>query len=146
MPLNPASLQSALESLFSAPPASEADCAHAWADAVGNYAAAIVPASLAVSAAAEALAGALQSAFATPSAATAFDAAFLSFATTIGEGMAPAFTGTPPPLPLNIANQLAIPQDTHAAAAAAFTTLIDGWFRTGTAVLVAPPNTLVNWS
>ena len=37
-------------------------------------------------------------------------------------------------------------RDAIAAAAAAFAALIDAWFRTGTGVLVAPPNTVVPWS
>src|SRR5262245_65312955 len=146
MPLNPASLQSDLQSLFSNPPAAAADCAQAWADAIQGYAASIIPASTTVAAAASALAGALASAFATPSAASAFDAAFAAAAVTIAGGMLPTFTGVPPVAPLNVASLLGSPQPTHAAAAALFASLIDTWFRTGTAVLVAPPNTVVPWS
>ena len=146
MPLNPASLQTALESLFSAPPPTRAECAQAWADAIDGYAAAIVPASTTVAAGIPALASALASAFAAPSAAPGFDAAFAAFATTVAGGMLPTFTGVPPPAPLDVASLLAVTQPTHAAAAAAFAALIDAWFRTGSAVLVAPPNTVVPWS
>jgi hypothetical protein len=146
MPLNLASLQSSLASLFSAPPASAADCAGAWADAIQGYAASIVPPSTTVAAGIPTLESALAAAFASPSAASAFDAAFAGFAVTVGAGMLPTFTGVPPPAPLNIAAQLAVTQSTHAAAAAAFAALIDAWFRTGTGVLVVPPNTIVPWS
>lgn len=146
MPLNPASLQSSLESLFAAPPATRAACAQAWADAVNGYAASIVPASTTVAAAVATLAGSLASAFAAPSAASPFDAAFAACAVTIAAGMLPLFTGVPPPAPLNIASLLGSSQPSHAAAAAAFASLIDTWFRTGTGVLVAPPNTVVPWS
>ena len=147
MPLDPASLQSSLESLFESPPRAAADCAQAWADAIQGYAAGVVPASTTVAAAASSLAGALAGAFSAPSAASAFDAAFSAFAATLALGMLPAFTGTPPAAPLNIAGQLAQSQPTHAAAAAAFAALIDAWFRTGTATLVAPPNTFIPaWS
>lgn len=146
MPLNPASLQSSLESLFAEPPAAAADCAQAWADAINGYAASIVPVSTTVAAGVSALASALASAFSSPSAASAFDAAFSAFATTVAGGMLPTFTGVPPPAPLGVAAQLAVTQETHAAAAAAWASLIDSWFRTGTAVLVAPPNTVVPWS
>lgn len=146
MPLDPVSLQSSLESLFAEPPLAVADCAQAWADAIQTYAAAIVPASTTVAAGAPALASALASAFSSPSAASAFDAAFAAFAVTVAAGMLPTFTGVPPAAPLNIEAQLAGEQPTHAAAAAAFAALIDTWFRTGTAVLVAPPNTVVPWS
>ena len=139
MPLNPSSLQSSLQSLFASPPGTRAACGQAWADAVKGYAASIVPAST--------LASSLASAFAAPSAASGFDAAFAAFATTVGTGMAAAgFTGTPPASPLNVASLLSSTRPTHAAAAAAFSSLIDAWFRTGLATLIAPPNTVVPWS
>jgi hypothetical protein len=141
MPLDPASLQSSLESLFSNPPATRAACAQAWGDAIQGYALAIVPPSSTVAAACAALAAALESAFALPSAASAFDAAFTACGATIASGMVFPFLSTPPPAPLGIASQLAVIQSTHAAAAAAFTTLIDLWFRTGTIVIG-----LVPWS
>ena len=146
MPLNAASLQSSLESLFASPPASRAGCAQAWADAVNGYAAAIVPASTTVAAAVAALSSSLSSAFAAPSAAAPFDAAFAACAVTIAGGMLPLFTGVPPPAPLGVAALLGVQRPTHAAAAAAFAGQIDAWFRTGTGVLVAPPNTVVAWS
>jgi len=146
MPLNPAGLQSALESLFAESPPTAAECAQAWSDAVGSYAAGIVPPSTTVSAAAAGLTASLQSAFESPSAAPAFDAAFTSFAATVGAGMLPAFAAVPPPAPLAVAAQLAVMQDTHAAGAAAFASLIDLWMKTGTATLVAPPNTPVVWT
>lgn len=146
MPLNPASLQSSLASLFASPPGTRAQCAQAWADAINGYAASIVPASTTVAAAVATLSSSLASAFAAPSAAAPFDAAFAAFAVTVAGGMLPAFAGVPPPAPLNVAAQLGIIQPTHAAAAAAWAAMIDAWFRTGTATLVAPPNTLVPWS
>lgn len=146
MPLNPASLQSSLESLFADPPLARADCAQAWADAINGYAASIVPASTTVAAGIPALASALASAFAAPSAAAPFDAAFAAFAVTVAAGMLPAFAGVPPAAPLNVASLLGVTRPSHAAGAAAFASLIDAWFRTGTATLVAPPNTPVIWS
>jgi hypothetical protein len=146
MPLNPASLQSSLESLFADPPLARAACAQAWADAINGYAASIVPASTTVAAGIPALASALASAFAAPSAASPFDAAFAAFAVTVAAGMLPAFAGVPPAAPLNVASLLSTNRPTHAAAAAEVASLIDAWFRTGTATLVAPPNTPVIWS
>jgi len=146
MPLNPASLQSSLEALFADPPLARADCAQAWADAINGYAAGIVPPSTTVAAGIPTLASALASAFAAPAAASPFDAAFAAFAVTVAGGMLPAFTGVPPAAPLNIASLLAGSQPTHAAAAAAFASLIDAWFRTGLGTLVAPPFTVVPWS
>jgi hypothetical protein len=146
MPLNPAGLQSDLEALFAAPPATRAACAQAWADAVEAYASGLVPTSTTIASAAATLASSLEAAFAAPAAAAPFDAAFTAFAATVAAGQAPTFTGVPPPAPLGIASLLASSQPTHAAAAAAFSGLIDAWAKTGTAVLVAPPNTVVPWT
>lgn len=147
MPLNTAGLQSDLEALFSAPPATAAECAQAWSDAFSAYASGVVPASTTVAAAAAAMVAPLTSAFQSPAAAAAFDGACTTFAAAVAAGMLPAFTGTPPPLPLGIASLLGATQPTHAAAAAAFAALIDAWMRTGSAVLVAPPFTVIPaWS
>jgi hypothetical protein len=100
-----------------------------------------VPPSTTVASAAATLASSLASAAAAP-----FDAAFASFAAAVALGQAPTFTGVPPAAPLGIASLLALMQPTHAAAAAAFASLIDTWTKTGTAVLVAPPNTVVPWT
>lgn len=146
MPLDPTALQSALEALFSEPPPTAAECASAWAAAARDHALGVVPPSTAVASAATALEGALASAFESPDAIAPFDAAFASFAAAVGVGMAPAFAAVPPPAPLNVASLLGAPAASHAAAAAAFAALIDAWMKTGTATLVAPPNTLVTWT
>ncbi len=146
MPLDPAGLESSLESLFSEPPATAAECAQAWADAMNAYAADIVPPSTTIAAAAASLVGALQSAFESPSAAAGVDAAFAAFATSVGGGMLPTFTGTPPSEPLNVASFLGTSRSTHAQAAADFATLVDAWMKTGIATLVAPPNTPQPWA
>lgn len=146
MPLAPPALQSALESLFAEPPPGAPACADAWAAALLDYAAGVVPPSTTVGVAADALAAALAAAFATPAAVPAVDAAFAAYAAQVGLGMAPAYVAVPPPVPLGIVSLLAAPSPSHAAAAAAFATLIDTWFRTGTATLVAPPFTVVPWS
>jgi hypothetical protein len=146
LPLNAASLQSDLETLFANPPPAAAGCAQAWANALGSYAAGIVPPSTTVTAAAAGLISPLQSAFASPSAASAFDAALATFATTVGAGMVPTFTGTPPPAPLNVASLMSTTRETHAQAASDFSSLIDLWMKTGIATLVAPPNTTQPWA
>lgn len=146
MPVNPASLQSALESLFAEPPLLVGECADAWGQALQGYAAGVVPPSTTVAAAASTLAAALAAAFATPVAAPPIDAAFTAFAAAVGAGMAPAFAPIPPPAPLGIASLLASSPPTHAAAAASFASLIDAWFHTGSATLVAPPFTVVPWT
>lgn len=134
MPLDAPGLEADLEELFAEPPATVAECADAWAAAVGAYASGVVPASATVAAAQAALAGALLSAFQTPAAAAPMEAAFTAFATTVGAGMAPAFVATPPPSPVGIATLSAPPHpETHAAAANKYATAIDVWMKTGTA-------------
>lgn len=155
MALNPSGLTSDFTAFFASPPitvvddevdttASRAACAQEWADAMQSYASAIVPASTTVAAAAATLSTSLASAFALADASTAFDSAMLAFATTVGSGMA-GFTAVPPPAPLGVSTLLATTQSTHAAAAAAFTSKIDTWMRTGTATPI-PSGSPVNWS
>lgn len=133
MPLLPAGLSSDLEALAADPPDTAAGCAQAWADAMETYAAGIVPASTTVSAAAAALAAALTGAFEARPAAALLETAFLTFATTVGGGMA-GFTPTPPPGPVGFVALFAGPNaTTHAAGAAAMSGIIDTWMRTGTA-------------
>lgn len=147
MPLNLPSLESALEDLFAEPPLTAAECAAAWADALEGYATGVVPTSTTVASGNATLASSLEAAFgAEGGAAPGFDAALLAFATTIAAGMLPLYTGVPPAAPLGIATMLAASQPTHEAAAQAFAAHLDAWFRTGSATLVAPPNTPAVWS
>jgi hypothetical protein len=127
--------------------ATAAACAALWASAFGTYAGSVVPASTTVAAAEATLQSALAAAFASPSAAAAMDSAFQAAAVTIGTGMLPAFAAVPPPAPIGWATVLAEPYPAdNAAAAAKLSTAIHAWMLTGTATLVAPPNTLVPWS
>lgn len=146
MPLDPSILQDAFGELFAEPPPTALECAAAWAAAAGDYAAGVVPPSTTVAAARAALEPALAAAFESPTAPADFDAAVAAFAATLGVGMLPAYTATPPPAPLGVLALLAAPSPSHAAAAAAWTAHLDAWFRTGIAVLVAPPNTAIPWS
>jgi hypothetical protein len=133
MPLNSGGLQSALLAQFKAPASSAAGCAQQWADAVGNYASAVAPPSLSVSAARSALAAGLTAAFSSPLAAPGMESAFAAFAATVAAGMAPTFVGAPPPRPVGFAAMFATLSPTHEAAAAAMAALIDSWMRSGTA-------------
>jgi len=144
MPLDSASLQSDLHSLFVSPPvvmdgddvdysASRQACAQAWADAMTGYAAAVVPPSTTIAAASFVLFVQLTTAFGTGSAAAAVDAAFQAWAASLGAGMAPGFVAVPPPSPPGFPSGLAAAQASHSAAAAYWAGLIDAWCRTGTA-------------
>jgi hypothetical protein len=147
MPLDTASLGSALGDLFDDPPHDRGACAQAWADAVKGFAAKVIPASTTVSGAASTLEGALLSAFGSQAAAPALEQAFAAFAVSVAGGMAAAgFTGVPPPGPVGFAALLATIQSSRSSAAAAWAAKIDAWARTGTATLIAPPNTLLNWT
>jgi len=148
MALNLANLQADIEALAENPGDTIAACAQQWAEAVGSYASGVVPASTTVATAQTALQAALTAAFATPAAAAAMELAFTAFATTVALGMVGAgFTGVPPPGPVGFAAQFAgAKPTTHAQAGQQLGTLIDAWMRTGTAVLIAPPNTPVTWT
>lgn len=147
MPLDPAALRDNLEATFAEPDGTAAGCADQWAAAMQAYAAGITPPSLAVNAAAEDLGAALATAFAKPSAIPDMEQAFTAFAAQVGLGMAPAYTGAPPAGPVGFAPQFAgAAPATHAAAASAIASRIDTWMRTGSATLVAPPNTVQPWS
>lgn len=145
MALNLPALEAGLESVASSPPATSAQCAEAWADAIESYTLLVVPTSTTVSVAAIALASDLLSAFDSGDAPPTMELALAQFATTVGGGMA-GFTATPPPGPVGFAAEFAPPfPATHAAAAASVGALIDTWMRTGTAT-PSGGGAPVNWS
>lgn len=146
MPLDLSALEAALEEIAANPPATIAGCAAAWAAAMKDYATGIIPVSTTIDAAVEALESALATAFAASAAAPGMETAFAAFATTVAAGMAPAFTGTPPPNAVGFATQFAMPfPETHAAAAVAVAGIINTWMKSGTATS-NPPGTTVNWT
>lgn len=153
MALNPSQLSTDLEALFASPSGTLATLAGQWGSALSSYASAIVPASAAVASATAALETTLAGVFSTsgtgPDKAADMEAAFLSWATAIGAGMV-GYTPTPPPGSIGFAAEFAKdPGDwktTHAQAATFWSAAIDTWMKTGTATLIAPPNTVVPWS
>lgn len=75
--------------------------------------------------------------------------AFAAQAATMAGGMAGAgFTGVPPAAPLNLqpAWNIGTAGGSAAQVLAAMVPLIDAWYRTGIAILIAPPNTPMPWS
>lgn len=147
MPLNLPALSGQLADGFASPAADAAGCAAQWASAVEAYASGIVPPSLSVSTAAAQLEAALAGAFSSPNAIPGMESAFTAFGAAVGLGMAPLYAAVPPPAPVGFAAQFGGPAPaTHAAAASAIAGLIDTWMKTGTATLVAPPNTLTPWT
>lgn len=132
MPLNASGLQADLQSLF-ASPGDLIAVRNAWADAIRSYTTAIVPAvpAPAQDAARTALFAALSGLNTPNQAVTVLSSGLTAYAGSLAAGMAPP--GTPPPLPLSttLAPVAAVPYTSHAAAASAWASVIDAWFRTG---------------
>lgn len=146
MPLDTTELFDGLLDVAANPGPDIPTCAQQWADAVEAYATGVVPASTTVSAAVATLKSALEGAFAVPlGAAPLMETAFAAFATTVGTGMAPAFTATPPPGPVGFATQFLSFPATHALAATALSGLINTWMKTGTAT-PSGGGSPVNWT
>lgn len=162
MSLNPAGAEQALGKLFENPPGSESDAINGytldgeqidgWGDAIETLCSAIVPSSSTVSTAVAALKTDLEGLGAAsdpdadpgepPPATATLEAALVSFATTVGNGMAPAYTATPPVSPVGISfSNMSDAQD----AADAVIDTIDTWLRTGTAT-PSSGGSPVNWS
>lgn len=148
MPLAASALESAIAALTGDnSPASQAAAAQAWADAAQAMFAGVVPASTTVAAAAATLKTALEAAFgATSGLDSALELAFATFATTIAGGMLPLYTGVPPAGPVGFVAMLSSNRPSLAAFAADLAAALDTWAKTGTATLVAPPNTPVTWT
>jgi len=143
-------LSSSFESFFSSPPDTALGCAESWAGCMRDYALSISPPSVTVEAAQLVLSSTLASIFETSviasATASAMEGAWAVFAATVAAGMAPAFAATPPPglVGFLILFQ-ASPPSTHLEAAQRFSSRIDTWIRTGTAV-PAGGGGVINWS
>lgn len=140
MALNTAGLISDLEAFF-ANPGSMDDVRSSWASIIRDYTNAISPAVPAPTqdAAAGALEAALVGLNAPGAAVGVISAALASYALTLAGGMVPP--GVPPSAPLSatLTAVAAVLYPTHAAAASAWGSTIDAWFRTGVAGAGAPP-------
>lgn len=142
MALNPTGAKTTLGSLFSNPASTETAARAEWKSAIQTLAAAVVPASTTVASAATTLETAIIGFNATDAALGSLEAALVTFAATVGTGMAPAFTATPPVAPVG----LSFPTEDDAQDAAdAIIDTLNTWLKTGTAVPSGggPP---VNWS
>lgn len=125
-----------------------------WAAAVGAWATGIVPPSTTVSAAQTALQSTLAGLFATqrssPAQVTALaaslESAHLTFATSVGGGMA-GYAPVPPAGPVGFSNILSAANRANSQLAAdAIADALDAWMRTGVSTLIATPFTVVPWS
>lgn len=118
------------------PPTSPAAAAR-WAQAVFLYAQPIIPPSTQALAAKSAMQSQLSSITHTPPNGDAlFRAAFAQFALILAGGMAPAFTATPPVVPIDLSSMYALGNSgaNGTVCANQMATLVDLWFRTGIAV------------
>lgn len=143
--LAPDILRSDLTELFASAPLPEAECAQAWADAMKAYAEGIQPPSDAVEAAAAALGAALSGMSEANAAMRAvLPSALLTFATSVGAGMAAeGNVGQPPPVPWAYPFPNTISADQAATGVA---TAIDVWMKTGVAYLGGNPLSPQLWS
>jgi len=150
MPLIRNNLSSSFESFFASPPDTAAQCAQEWASAMRDYTLSISPPSTTVAAASLVLASTLASIFQTSvnasATASAMEGAWAIFAASVGAGMSPSFVATPPPGLVGFLVLFnATPPSTHAEAAERFSSRIDTWIRTGTAV-ASGGGGVINWS
>jgi len=144
MPLNLPGLTQALIDLAQRAPATAAECAARWGDAMNTFVTTVTPPSTQVATASAVLRGSLTTAFATvPGALPLIEAAFAGFAATVALGMpSPVVSvGIPPPAPVGFATLFALYPPTAEAGANAMATLINTWMHTGTAtpIPVGPP-------
>lgn len=137
MPLILPSLSNQLVGLFRSPEDTVLANAQRWGQIMQSYASTIAPPSISVPAASAALVSQLTSAFQSPSEGNRvaeLEQAFRSFALILGQGMAPAFTATPPPGLVGFASIFSSNNSTQEAAAQIFAARIHAWLLTGTAV------------
>lgn len=142
MALNPSGAKTTLGNLFSNPVEDEASAIVEWGGAIETLTTAVVPASTTVAAAAATLETALVGFNASNAAQAKLESALVTFAATVGTGMAPAFTATPPVAPVGIT----FPEEDDAQTAAdAIIDTINTWLKTGTAT-PSGGGSPVNWS
>lgn len=146
MPLELATLKAALPGAGGKPyPATSAEAAKQWAQAMKEYAGGITPPSTTLDAATAALEAALVTAFASKAAAPLMETAFLQFVTTLGGGMA-GFVAVPPAAPVGFAALFFMPPAASLdEGITRVATKIDTWMRTGTAAIATPPGAPVLW-
>lgn len=109
-------------------PESELDAAQAFADALKIYATSIVPASTTVSAASSAMISALGTL-----SISEFQSALTTFASTVGGGMAPAYTATPPSTTIDFSTVTSKDGENAEDSINELVNVIDTWMKTGTA-------------
>ena len=118
-------------------PENNVDAAKNWANAICDYAATVTPVAtpIAVEAAKAAFEAAVFGLITSQTFIVGIPAAFTTYAAALGAGMSPSFVATPPPTPivLDAAWAIGLAGGKDSEIAKTLTTIIDTWFRTGTA-------------
>lgn len=129
-------------------PSSTSQMANNWANAVNEYAKTVFPISSTSSAAKSAMEGVFMGMVAPMSGLVIFPAAFSAYAAALSPGMIVSnFNGIPPPSPIILAPAFAVPllSTTLQIRIDTMATIIDTWFKTGTAINISSGAT-VPWS
>lgn len=128
-------------------PESLVEAADKWSSAILKYSSTIVPPSTTGSVAKLAMQSKLETIHGS-NGAIVFPQSIMAFATELSIGMLPTYTGTPPPVPLVMDPiwDIGLSGGSSEQIAGELADLIDAWFKTGIAILVAPPNTPIIWS
>lgn len=126
-------------------PSSVVDASVRWANAINSYASSILP----VSTTSQAATISLQAHLTTvPSLGEqGFVNGLISYATVLASGMQPAFSGVIPPLPLVLtpAFSIGFSGGSSDEVADLLSSIIDDWFRTGTAINNSS-GVVINWN
>jgi len=135
--------------LFEGFPETNIEVANRWSTAIKIYTTSIIPYSANSELAKEAFKLAILPISAqSQNGAALFQTAFTSFASQLAIGMAPAFTGIPPIVPINLlpVNPIGFGGGSSSSCVSLMSTIIDTWFRTGSAVLNAPSAAVTIWN
>jgi len=127
-------------------PADAIEVADRWAEVVNVSGKDVVPSSTTAAAAREAFRVLMLGATTPGAGLLIFPLAFTAYAVALAPGMATAFTGTPPPIPIDFTSVYAIGNAGGSGedCAIAMAAVIHAWFLTGTAVNTSVGGT-VNW-
>lgn len=127
-------------------PANGPDAANKWADVADALLQAVIPPSTTAAAGKAAFIGVLSAVDSNaPVGAALLEAAFLAYAAALGGGMAPLYTGAPPPAPIGLAGLFASTSDDADMVATSMAGMLVGWAHTGIATMILPPFTVMTW-
>lgn len=129
-------------------PENEVDAAVKWADAINQYASAVIPVSTTSELAKTSLLTLLSTiSNVSQNGIAVLPSAFASYAAQLALGMQPAFTGTPPAIPINFSSlyALGLSGASNSECLDEFVSLVHAWFKTGIAVNNSTLAT-INWN